>query len=209
MLLIYPYTLPPLPYAYGALEPHIDAETMKIHHTKHHQGYVDKTNKALEKYPELQKKPLEELLKDVSRLPEPIRNELRNQGGGHVNHTFFWQSMSPDGGGEPEGALADAIKEKFGSFQEFQKQIDEAAMKRFGSGWAWLVLNGEDELEIVSTANQDSPISQGYTPLLGLDVWEHAYYLKYQNRRVEYVAAWWNVINWSFVEEMYDNAIKT
>jgi Fe-Mn family superoxide dismutase len=209
MLLIYPYTLPPLPYAYEALEPYIDAETMKIHHTKHHQGYIDKMNKALEKYPELQKKPLQDLLEDVSRVPEAIRAELRNQGGGHVNHTFFWQCMSPDGGGEPQGDLAKAIEEKFGSFQKFQKQIDEAAMKRFGSGWAWLVLNDEDELEIISTANQDSPISQGYTPLLGLDVWEHAYYLKYQNRRVEYVAAWWNVINWSFVEEMYENAMKS
>lgn len=208
MLLVYPYTLPPLLYEYAALQPHIDEQTMKIHHTKHHQGYVDKLNKALEPFPEFQKKPLQELLTNLKQLPEEIRTDVRNQGGGHMNHTFFWQCMSPDGGGEPSGALAQAIAKTFGSFKAFQEQMDAAALKCFGSGWAWLVLDSAHQLKIIATANQDSPLLQGLIPLLGIDVWEHAYYLKYQNRRAEYTAAWWHVVHWSFVEAEYNKAMK-
>lgn len=208
-MIIYPYTLPPLTYTYDALEPHIDARTMELHHTKHHQGYIDKLNDALKKHPDLQKKELSSLLKNLDEVPEDIRTDVRNQGGGHANHSFFWQCIGPDGGGEPEGALAEAIDETFGSFADFKKQMDAAATKRFGSGWAWLVLDADKKLKIISTANQDSPLSDGLEPILGIDVWEHAYYLHYQNRRADYIAAWWHVIHWDFVEQTYDNAMKS
>ena len=199
------HELPKLPYAYDALEPHIDAQTMEIHHTKHHQGYVTKLNAALEKAPDLQKTSLEELLRGIATVPEAIRTAVRNNGGGHANHTLFWQVMAPKGGGEPSGKLGDAISKTFGGFAAFQEQFTAAATTRFGSGWAWLVLlNGK--LAIESTANQDSPIMEGKTPVLGLDVWEHAYYLKYQNRRPDYLTAWWNVVNWDKVAERFGAA---
>jgi len=202
-----PYTLPPLPYAYEALQPNIDTETMQIHHNKHHKSYVDNANKLLADQPDLAKLSPEELLKNLDKAPESIRTGLRNNVGGHVNHSLFWQMMSPQGGGKPTGKLAEAIDKKFGSFEEFQKQFNEAAAKRFGSGWAWLVWDDGD-LAVVSTANQDSPIMDGQVPLLGLDVWEHAYYLKYQNRRPEYVTTWWNVVDWDFVTEQLAKAKK-
>ena len=197
-----PYTLPPLPYAYEALEPHIDAETMRIHHDKHHQAYVTNANKLLADQPELAKLSPEELLKKLADIPEPLRTGLRNNVGGHVNHSMFWLMMTPKGGGEPTGDLASAIKSTFGSFEEFKKQFTEAATKRFGSGWAWLVVK-EGKLTILSSANQDPPILDGSFVILGLDVWEHAYYLKYQNRRPDYISAWWNVVNWPYVAELY------
>ena len=199
------HELPKLPYAYDALEPHIDAQTMEIHHTKHHQGYVNKLNDALTKAPNLQKTSLEELLRGIGTVPEAIRTAVRNNGGGHANHTLFWQVMAPKGGGKPSGKLADAITKTFGGFDTFKEQFTAAATGRFGSGWAWLILlNGK--LSIESTANQDSPIMEGKTPILGLDVWEHAYYLKYQNRRPDYIKAWWNVINWPEVARRFDAA---
>jgi Fe-Mn family superoxide dismutase len=188
-----------LPYPYDALEPHIDTRTMQIHHDKHHQGYVNKLNAALEGHPDLQAKSVEELLGDLDALPESIRTAVRNNGGGHANHTLFWPSMSPDGGGEPEGALAEAINATFGSFSAFKEQFSQAAATRFGSGWAWLCVDGGGSLQVLSTPNQDSPLSQGLTPILGLDVWEHAYYLNYQNRRPDYIAAFWNIVNWDEV----------
>ncbi|MDP3725412.1 MAG: superoxide dismutase [Nanoarchaeota archaeon] len=198
------HELPQLPYAYDALEPYIDAKTMEIHYTKHHRGYVDKLNAALEKYPDLQEKPIEELLQDLATIPEDIRGAVRNHGGGHYNHSLFWRLMAPPpaggAGGVPTGELAKKIEETFGSFKKFKEEFANAALNRFGSGWAWLTLSPPKGLSIVTTPNQDSPISQGLTPLLGLDVWEHAYYIKYQNRRAEYVAAWWNVVNWDQVE---------
>ena len=197
-----PFTLPPLPYPFDALEPHIDARTMEIHHDKHHAAYVTNLNKALVDFPDLGKKNVEELLKDLNAVPEKIRLAVRNQGGGHFNHTLFWQMMKHDGGGGPKGELAGAIDKSFGSFSSFKEKLTEAATKVFGSGWAWLSLQG-GELKIESAPNQDNPISQGKSPLLGIDVWEHAYYLKYQNRRPEYIAAWFNVINWDFVSERY------
>jgi superoxide dismutase, Fe-Mn family len=200
-----PYTLPPLPYPYEALEPHIDTLTMQIHHDKHHKAYVDNANKLLADQPELAKLPPEDLLKSLSNAPEAIRTGLRNNVGGHVNHSLFWQMMAPKGGGKPSGKLATAIEKEFNSFDEFQKQFSDTALKRFGSGWAWLVVK-DGKLEILSTANQDSPISDGRVPLLGIDVWEHAYYLKYQNRRPDYVAAWWNLVNWDFVNERFGKA---
>jgi Fe-Mn family superoxide dismutase len=200
-----PYTLPPLPYAYEALEPHIDAETMRIHHDKHHQAYISNANKLLADHPELAKMSPEELLSNLDKAPESIRTGLRNNVGGHLNHTMFWQMMRPNGGGKPSGILAAAIEKNFGSFEEFQAQFSDAAMKRFGSGWAWLVKDG-DKLAILSTPNQDSPVLDGKIPLLGIDVWEHAYYLKYQNRRADYVKAWWNVVNWSYVEQLFAKA---
>jgi Fe-Mn family superoxide dismutase len=200
-----PYTLPPLPYPYEALEPHIDTLTMQIHHDKHHKAYVDNANKLLADQPELAKLPPEELLRNLAKAPEAIRTGLRNNVGGHVNHSLFWQMMSPKGGGKPSDELAKAIDKDFKSFDDFQKQFSDAALGRFGSGWAWLVSRNE-KLEILSTANQDSPISDGAMPLLGVDVWEHAYYLKYQNRRPEYVAAWWNVVNWDFVNDQFKKA---
>jgi Fe-Mn family superoxide dismutase len=202
-----PYTLPPLPYAYEALEPHIDAETMRIHHDKHHQAYISNANKLLADHPELAKMSPEELLSNLDKAPESIRTGLRNNVGGHLNHTMFWQMMRPNGGGKPSGILAAAIEKNFGSFEEFQAQFSDAAMKRFGSGWAWLVKDG-DKLAILSTPNQDSPVLDGKIPLLGIDVWEHAYYLKYQNRRADYVKAWWNVVNWSYVEQLFAKALR-
>ena len=197
------HTLPDLPYSHDALEPHIDVKTMEIHHGKHHQGYVDKLNKALEKYPELQEKPVEELLRDLDGVPEEIRTAVRNNAGGHYNHSLFWPSMSPDGGGEPSGDLAEAINSAFSGFQAFKEEFSNAAKTVFGSGWAWLVLDGDGKLEVVKTANQDSPISNGQTSFLGLDVWEHAYYILYQNRRPDYDEAWWNVVNWEEVAKRF------
>jgi superoxide dismutase, Fe-Mn family len=192
------YELPALPYGFEALEPHIDAQTMQIHHGKHHQAYVNNLNAALEKFPELQGKPVEDLIKDLNAIPESIRTAVRNNGGGHANHTLFWQIMGPNGGGAPTGAIADVINSSFGGFDSFKEQVNKAGVGRFGSGWAWLVESG-GKLAIESTANQDSPIMEGKKPILGVDVWEHAYYLKYQNRRPDYLAAWWNTINWGAV----------
>ncbi|GBD45885.1 superoxide dismutase [Thermoleophilum album] len=193
------YEVPPLPYDYAALEPHIDEETMRLHHDKHHQAYVDKVNAALEGT-EWADKPIEEVIRNLSQVPENVRTAVRNNGGGHLNHTLFWEWMSPDGGGEPEGALAEAIQSTFGSFADFKAKFKEAGVNQFGSGWAWLVWDGSG-LAIVSTPNQDNPLSDGKTPLLGVDVWEHAYYLKYRNRRPDYIDAWWNVVNWKKVAE--------
>jgi superoxide dismutase, Fe-Mn family len=198
------YSVPDLPYDYDALEPHIDEETMRIHHDKHHQAYVDKANAALEGT-DWDGKDVEEVLANLDSLPEDIRGPVRNNGGGHANHTFFWQVMSPDGGGEPSGALADAISEKFGGFDQFKQEFKDAGIAQFGSGWAWLVHDGSG-LAITSTPNQDSPLSDGQTPLLGVDVWEHAYYLKYQNKRPDYLDAFWNVVNWNEVASRYDAA---
>lgn len=199
------HELPALPYAHNALEPHIDEQTMQIHHGKHHQGYVNKLNAALDGHADLQDKSVKELLYDLDALPEAIRTAVRNNGGGHLNHSLFWHSMSPDGGGEPSGALAKAIKADFGSFEAFKEAFSKAAATRFGSGWAWLCVDG-GKLVVTSTPNQDNPVSEGLAPLLGLDVWEHAYYLKYQNRRPDYIQAWWNVVNWSEVEARYEAA---
>jgi len=201
------YTLPSLPYAYDALEPHIDARTMEIHHTKHHAGYVNNLNAALEKHPKLQDVPLESLLRHLQSVPEDIRIAVRHNGGGHANHSLFWSVMSPNGGGVPTGDLARAIDEAFGSFDAFKERFSTAAATRFGSGWAWLALNAFGQLIVYSTANQDSPYMDGYIPLLGLDVWEHAYYLKYQNRRPEYIQNWWNVVNWEEVAKNYAQAL--
>jgi len=200
-----PYMLPPLPYAYEALQPHIDAETMRIHHDKHHQAYITNANKLLADQPELAKFAPEELLANLDKAPEAIRTGLRNNVGGHLNHSQFWLMMSPDGGGEPTGKLAEAITKDFGSFEEFKKQFTDAALKRFGSGWAWLV-EKDGKLSISTTANQDPPLLEGKTALLGIDLWEHAYYLKYQNRRADYIASWWNVVNWSYVAKLYAEA---
>ncbi len=202
------HELPTLPYAYDALEPHIDARTMEIHHTKHHAGYVNNLNAALEKYPDLQSVSLEVLLRNIHSVPEDIRTAVRNNGGGHANHSLFWAVMAPDGGGAPSGELAAAIDQAFGSFDAFRERFAKAAATRFGSGWAWLALTAFGKLVVYSTANQDSPYMDGHTPLLGLDVWEHAYYLKYQNRRPEYVNNWWNVVNWEAVAENYAKALK-
>ena len=193
------YELPPLPYPYDALEPHIDEQTMRIHHDKHHAAYVNNVNSALEGHPELAKKSVEDLLKDLNAVPEAVRTAVRNNGGGHANHTLFWVVMSPSGGGMPGGALASAINQAFGSFDAFKDQFSTAAATRFGSGWAWLVVGPGGSLSVTSTPNQDTPLSEGLTPILGIDVWEHAYYLKYQNRRADYIAAWWNVVNWDEV----------
>ncbi|MDN7240465.1 superoxide dismutase [Planococcus sp. N028] len=199
------YQLPELPYAYDALEPHIDKETMNIHHTKHHNTYVTNVNAALEGHEDLSSKSVEELVSDLNSVPEDIRTAVRNNGGGHANHSLFWQLLSPNGGGNPTGALAEAIDSKFGSFDEFKTKFENAGKTRFGSGWAWLVLNN-GELEVTSTANQDSPLMEGQTPLLGVDVWEHAYYLQYQNRRPDYLAAFWNVVNWEEVSRRFEAA---
>ncbi|MFN2566571.1 MAG: superoxide dismutase [Gemmatimonadaceae bacterium] len=199
------HTLPPLPYAPDALEPHIDARTMEIHHGKHHQTYVNNLNAAIEKAPEISARSLDELLLGITRVPEAVRTAVRNNGGGHWNHSLFWQLMGPSAGGEPTGNLADAIRRGFGDFAKFKEQFAAAAAARFGSGWVWLVRDG-DRLTITSTPNQDNPLMEGRPArdiLLGLDVWEHAYYLKYQNRRPDYVAAWWNVVNWNAVGKRY------
>ena len=193
------HVLPDLPYSYDALEPSIDAKTMEIHHGKHHQSYVNNLNAALENHPELQEKSVEDLISDLNSIPENIRNAVRNNGGGHANHSLFWPCMGPDGGGTPEGELADAINSAFGSFDNFKDQFSKAAATRFGSGWAWLCVDNNGDLVVTSTPNQDNPISDGLKPVLGLDVWEHAYYLNYQNRRPDYVSSWWNVVNWNQV----------
>ncbi len=195
------YSVPPLPYAYDALEPHIDKATMEFHHDKHHQAYVDKVNAALEGTA-LADAPIEDVLKDLGQVPQDKRGAVKNNGGGHYNHSLFWESMSPDGGGEPSGALGDAIASAFGSFADFKAKVKETGVNQFGSGWSWLVLDGGN-LAVVGSANQDNPISDGKTPLLGVDVWEHAYYLKYQNRRPDYLEAWWNTVDWSKVAERF------
>ncbi|MEM5815516.1 MAG: superoxide dismutase [Candidatus Aenigmatarchaeota archaeon] len=198
----YPYELPPLTYPYDALEPYIDKMTMEIHHTKHHQGYVNNLNSALEKYPEFHNLELEEILKNLNQLPEEIRTTVRNNGGGHANHTLFWEIMKP-GGSQPQGEIFKAINEAFGSFENFKNLFSETALKHFGSGWGWLVLTPDKKLKVYSLPNQDNPLMNGDLPIMGLDVWEHAYYLKYQNRRNEYIQAWWNVVNWDKIEENY------
>ncbi|MBD2294174.1 superoxide dismutase [Anabaena sphaerica FACHB-251] len=200
--------LPPLPYAYDALEPHIDARTMQFHHDKHHAAYVNNLNKALDKYPELKNRTVEELLQNLDNVPADIRTTVRNNGGGHVNHSMFWKIMKPNGGGEPTGEIATAIKDNFGSFADFKKQFNEAGGSRFGSGWVWLVRNKNGKLEITTTANQDSPLMEGNYPIFGNDVWEHAYYLKYQNRRPDYLEAWWNVVNWDEINQRFADASK-
>jgi superoxide dismutase, Fe-Mn family len=200
------YTLPPLPYDFGALEPHIDAKTMEIHHDKHHAAYVNNLNAALKDHPDHQGKTIEALIANLNALPEGIRTAVRNNGGGHANHSFFWQIIGPGGGGEPKGALAKAIDAELGGFAAFKEAFAKAAATRFGSGWAWLIVGKDGKLAVTSTANQDSPIMEGQKPVLGLDVWEHAYYLKYQNRRPDYISAWWNVINWEEVGRRYDAA---
>lgn len=197
------HELPELKYSYNALEPYIDEMTMTIHHSKHHAAYINNLNVALEKYPDLQEKTVEELIVSLDSLPDSIKTAVRNNGGGHLNHTFFWSILSPEGNGEPEGDLMEAINSKFGNFAAFKEEFSKAAATRFGSGWAWLVLNKSGELSVVSTPNQDSPISEGLRPILGLDVWEHAYYLKYQNRRPDYVSEWWNVVDWAEVSRLY------
>jgi len=198
-----PFELPPLPYAYNALEPHIDEATMHYHHDNHHQTYVTNLNNAIAKHLELKDKHLEELLRNLDAVPEDIRMAVRNNGGGHWNHTFFWEIMTPGGGGEPAGSLAAAIISDFGSFAAFQEQFKAAALGRFGSGWAWLIAEKNGALSIVSTPNQDNPLMEGKTAILGVDVWEHAYYLKYQYRRAAYIDAWWNTVNWNKVGELY------
>jgi len=197
------FELPPLPYAEDALEPHVDARTMSIHHDKHHAAYTNNLNKALEGHSNLASKSIEELLGDLDSVPESIRTAVRNNGGGYANHSLFWQIMGPDGGGSPSGALADAINAAFGSFDAFKEAFSKAAGTRFGSGWAWLYVDGDGNLAVTSTPNQDTPLMDGHTPILGLDVWEHAYYLNYQNRRPDYIAAWWNVVDWDAVAENF------
>jgi Fe-Mn family superoxide dismutase len=197
------YELPKLPYPYDALEPHIDARTMEIHYTKHHQAYITNVNNALKDHPDLEKKTVEDLIGNLNDVPENIRTVVRNNGGGHANHSFFWQIMGPGKGGAPKGKLADDINATFGSFDAFKEKLAAAGVSRFGSGWAWLIKNKAGKLEIISTPNQDSPLMEGKTPLLGVDVWEHSYYLKYQNRRPDYIKAWWNVVNWDEVAKRY------
>jgi Fe-Mn family superoxide dismutase len=196
-----------LPYSYDGLEPYIDAKTMEIHHTKHHQAYVTNLNAALDKHPELKEKTVEELLSGLGSVPEDIRTAVRNHGGGHANHSMFWKLMAPNAGGEPQGEVADAIKQAFGGFDKFKDSLTNAGMTRFGSGWAWLVLDN-GKLAVMSTANQDTPISEGKVPVIGVDVWEHAYYLKHTSNRAAYLKDWWNVVNWKQVEENYKKAMK-
>jgi len=200
-----PYQLPALPYGFDALEPHIDAKTMEIHHDKHHQTYVTKLNEAIAKHPEWDNKPVEELLRCIDQIPEDIRGAVRNHGGGHANHSLFWEVMGPNGGGNPSGELAEAIQRDLGSFEAFREKLTTAATNQFGSGWGWLVASG-GKLDVISRPNQDSPLMEGKTPLLGVDVWEHAYYLKYQNRRPDYLTAWWNTVNWQAVAQRYGSA---
>ncbi len=201
------HTLPALPYAYDALEPHIDAKTMEIHHSRHHQTYINNLNAALADLPELAALPLEALLARIDSLPAQVQGAVRNHGGGHANHSLFWQVMSPQGGGEPDGELAAAIERDLGGLEAFKQSFTQAALSRFGSGWAWLVVDGRGKLQVVSSANQDSPLMEGLTPILGLDVWEHAYYLKYQNKRPDYIAAFYNVIDWDEVARRYVAAL--
>ena len=198
------YELPKLPYPNDALEPHIDAKTMEIHHDKHHQASITTLNTAIEGKPDLESKSIEDLISNLSAVPEDIRTAVRNNGGGHANHSFFWQIMGPKGGGEPTGKLSDDLKSAFGSFDAFKEKLADAGVKRFGSGWAWLIRNKSGRLEIISTANQDSPLMEGNRPVLGVDVWEHAYYLNYQNRRPDYLKAWWNTVNWAEVSMRYE-----
>ena len=202
------FALPPLPYDYKALEPTIDEQTMRLHHDKHHAAYVNNLNAALKPYADLQKKSIEELLTSLDKVPEAIRPKVRNNGGGHANHTIFWEMMAPGGAKEPAGALAEAINKTFGALATFKEQFAKACVERFGSGWGWLTVARGGKLAIESTSNQDTPIMEGRTPVLGCDVWEHAYYLKYQNRRPDYVAAWWNVVNWSDIAKRFDKARK-
>ena len=203
------HEVPPLPYDYSALEPLIDTQTMKLHHDMHHGAYVKNLNAALEKHPELQNKPADELLRNLNSVPEDIRTAVRNNGGGHVNHSMFWKIMKPKTGGAPSGKIGDAIKKTFGDFENFKQKFNDAGTKQFGSGWVWLVRNQNGELQIVTTPNQDNPMSQGLFPVMGNDVWEHAYYLKYNNRRPEYLAAWWNLVNWEEVEKRFEQSAKT
>jgi len=200
------YQLPDLPYDYSALEPHIDARTMEIHHSKHHQAYVNNANDALQGHDELQRLDVEQLLRRIDSVPEDIRTKLRNNAGGHANHALFWTIMGPNGGGEPSGAVGDAIRQAFGDFGSFRDKFANAGKGRFGSGWAWLVVGDRGTVEVTDTANQDSPLMSGKTPILGLDVWEHAYYLKYQNKRPDYIDAWWNVVNWDEVNRRFEKA---
>lgn len=202
-----PFQLPELKYSYNSLEPHIDAKTMEIHHTKHHAAYITNLNKALEKYPDLANKSVEDLIKDLKGIPEDIRIAIKNNGGGHLNHSMFWEIMSPKGGGNPVGNLAEEIAKTFTNFETFKKEFAKAAMGRFGSGWAWLILDTNKKLSIVSTANQDNPLTDGNMPIIGLDVWEHAYYLNYQNKRADYVTAWWNVVDWISIENSYKKVL--
>jgi Fe-Mn family superoxide dismutase len=202
------YTLPDLPYASNALEPTIDQQTMEIHHGRHHQTYINNLNAALENHAQLAEKHLKDLISDLASVPENIRTAVRNNGGGHANHIMFWESMSPNGGGAPGGAVGEAINAKWGNFDDFKKAFEAAGAGRFGSGWVWLVMNPDGSLDIMSTANQDNPLMEGKAPLLGNDVWEHAYYLKYQNARPAYLAAWWNVVNWDEVQVRYDSNKK-
>lgn len=201
------YKLPELNYAYDALEPQIDARTMEIHHTKHHQTYITNLNAALEKHPEIADEDLVKLISNINEVPEDIRVAVRNNGGGHLNHSMFWNIMSPEKGQTPEGSLKEAIDRDFGSVDAFKEKFDAAAKTRFGSGWAWLVVNSDKKLEVISTANQDNPMMDGYTPILGLDVWEHAYYLNYQNRRPDYIKEWFEVVNWKQVQELFNKSI--
>ena len=196
--------LPPLPYAYDALQPHIDARTMRFHHDNHHATYVKNLNAALEKHPELKGRSIEQILRNIDNVPEGIRTTVRNNGGGHVNHSMFWQIMSPNGGGNPTGEIGKAIAKEFGSFAQFQQQFNDAGTKHFGSGWVWLVRTSDGKIEVTSTPNQDSPITSGHFPIMGNDVWEHAYYLKYRNRRADYLDAWWQVVNWDAVSRRYE-----
>jgi Fe-Mn family superoxide dismutase len=200
------FELPPLPYDYNALEPHIDAETMHLHHDKHHQAYVTNVNAAIEKHPELSSKSAEDLIREINNVPEDIRTAVRNNGGGNVNHTMFWTIMGPNGGGAPTGPIANAINEAFGTFDALKQQFNDAGVKRFGSGWTWLVRSGRGQLQVMSTANQDSPLMDGLFPIMGNDVWEHAYYLKYQNRRPDYLNAWWNVVNWDEINKRFQQS---
>ena len=200
-----PFEVPPLPYDYNALEKSIDEQTMRLHHDKHHAAYVTNLNAALEKAPQWQSRTVEQILRHLNQVPEEVRTAVRNNGGGHANHSMFWRIMSPSGGGEPTGALGQAINSAFGNFEEFKKRFNDAGAKRFGSGWVWLVRDTGGALSITSTANQDSPITDGLFPVIGNDVWEHAYYLRYQNRRPEYLAAWWNVVNWKEAADRFDN----
>jgi superoxide dismutase, Fe-Mn family len=200
------YELPPLPYPFDALEPNIDAKTMEIHHDRHHAAYVANLNKALESHPELGNQSVEDLMRNINQVPEDIRTAVRNNGGGHANHSFFWKIMGPNGGGEPTGAVGQAITSTFGSFQAFKDKFNAAGAGRFGSGWAWLVADQGGNLSVTSTPNQDSPLMEGQVPILGCDVWEHAYYLKYQNKRADYLAAWWNTVNWDAINKHYQQA---
>ena len=200
----YPYSLPPLGYTYESLEPYIDSKTMELHYTKHHQAYINNLNDALKNSPEYQQKTLRELLENLNSLPADLKEKIEDQGGGHLNHSLFWTYMSPNGGGKPSGKLFEDIEKNFGSFEQFKDKFNAEAKKVFGSGWAWLVKDAEGKLKVISTSNQDSPISQGLEPILGLDVWEHAYYLKYQNKRPDYITAWWNIVDWVNVQKNYD-----